>query len=134
LEILQFRLNNILKKFVLCLLSFILIGCDENNINIDFLKNNGYKEATCQTVESYQTEKNSFIEINKRFDKEKDFILARCFDKDSCLLNLKFKRKKIVCQRYIISRENQDKRDYLHSDYKEFVDHRVLYLYVEYND
>ena len=117
-----------MKKSVLCLLSFISIGCSENNINIDFLKKNGYKEVTCQTVESYETKENSFIEINMKLNYNKDFILARCFHKDSCLLNLNFRSKKIVCQRYIISRLNQDKRDYLHSDYKEFIDHRVLYL------
>ena len=64
MEVLQFRLIN-LKKFVLCLLSFASICCDESNINIDFLKKNGYKEITCQTVESYQTEESSFIEINR---------------------------------------------------------------------
>ena len=113
------------------MLSFASICCDESNINIDFLKKNGYKEITCQTVESYQTEESSFIEINRKLDYNKNFILARCFYKDSCLLNLNIDSRKIVCQRYIISRDNQDKRDYLHSDYREFVDHRVLYLSVD---
>ena len=123
-----------MKKFLL-LCSVFLICCDnEEVLDIEFLKENGYKEITCQTVESYQTEESSFIEVNRKFDEHKDFILARCFDKDSCLLNLNFSSRKIVCQRYIISRENQDKRDYLHSDYREFVDHRVLYLSVDYKE
>ena len=123
-----------MKKFLL-LCSVFLICCDnEEVLDIEFLKDNGYKEITCQTVESYQTDESSFIEINRKFDEDKDFILARCFDKDSCLLNLNFSSSKIVCQRYIISRENQDKRDYLHSDYREFVDHRVLYLSVDYKE
>ena len=121
-----------MKKFLL-LCSLFLICCDNQaDLDIEFLKDNGYKEVTCQTIESYQTDESSFIEINRKFDQNKDFILARCFDKDSCLLNLNFSSRKIVCQRYIISRENQDKRDYTHSDYREFVDHRVLYLSVDY--
>lgn len=122
-----------MKKFLL-LCSALFICCEDNvSLNIEYLKDNGYKEITCKTVESYQTNDSSFIEINKKLKKNNDFILARCFDKDSCLLNLNVKSNKIVCQRYIISRENQDKRDYLHSDHREFVDHRVLYLTVEYN-
>ena len=121
-----------MKKFLLLCSAFFICCEDAKSINIKYLKDNGYKEITCQTVESYQTEESSFIEINRKFDANKDFILARCFDKDSCLLNLNFSSKKIVCQRYIISRENQDKRDYLHNDYREFVDHRVLYLSVDY--
>ena len=116
---------------VLC--SVFLVCCDNKEVlDIEFLKDNGYKEITCQTVESYQTKESSFIEISRKFDEDKDFIIARCFDKDSCLLNLNFSSRKIVCQRYIISRANQDKRDYLHSDYREFVEHRVLYLSVDY--
>jgi hypothetical protein len=121
-----------MKKFLL-LCSVFLICCDNQaDLDIEFLKDNGYKEVTCQTIESYQTDESSFIEINRKFDQNKDFILARCFDKDSCLLSLNFSSRKIVCQRYIISRENQDKRDYTHNDYREFVDHRVLYLSVDY--
>ena len=121
-----------MNKFLL-LCAVFLICCDNQaDLDIEFLKDNGYKEVTCQTIESYQTDESSFIEINRKFDQNKDFILARCFDKDSCLLNLNFSSRKIVCQRYIISRENQDKRDYTHKDYREFVDHRVLYLSVDY--
>ena len=123
-----------MKKFLL-LCSVFLVCCDnEEVLDIEFLKDNGYKEITCRTVESYQSEESSFIEVNRKFDENKDFILARCFDKDSCLLNLNFSSRKIVCQRYIISRENQDKGDYLHSDYREYVDHRVLYLSVDYKE
>ena len=121
-----------MKKFLLLCSVFLICCVNEEVLDIEFLKDNGYKEITCQTVESYQTEESSFIEVNRKFDEHKDFILARCFDKDSCLLNLNFSSRKIVCQRYIISQENQDKRDYMHSDYREFVDHRVLYLSVDY--
>tara|TARA_Y100000589_G_scaffold291528_1_gene295087 strand:+ start:177 stop:548 length:372 start_codon:yes stop_codon:yes gene_type:complete len=123
-----------MKKFLL-LCSALFICCEDNaSLNIEYLKDNGYKEITCKTVESYQTNDSSFIEINKKFKKDNDFIVARCFDKDSCLLNLNVRSSKIVCQRYIITKENQDKRDYIHSDYREFVDHRVLYLTVNYID
>ena len=110
-----------------CVLSFIC--CDNQEIlDIKYLKENGYEEITCSYVESYQTNESSFIEVSKKLFNKETYILARCFDKDSCLLNIKLKSDKIVCQRYIISKETEDKRDYMHNDYKEYVDHRVLYL------
>ena len=114
---------------LLCVISFIC--CDNQEIlDIEFLKENGYKEITCSSIESYKTKDSSFIEVNKKLPATESYLLARCFDKDSCLLNINLKSNKIVCQRYIVSREDEDKRDYIHSDYKEFVDHRVLYLSV----
>ena len=110
-----------------CVLSFIC--CDNQEIlDIKYLKENGYEEITCSYVESYQTNESSFIEVSKKLFNKETYILARCFDKDSCLLNIKLKSDKIVCQRYIVSKETEDKRDYMHNDYKEYVDHRVLYL------
>lgn len=120
-----------MKKTSLLLCSMFFICCDnQNDLDIEYLKDNGYKEITCSSVESYQTEESSFIEVNKKLPNAETYLLARCFDKDSCLLNINLKSNKIVCQRYIVSREDEDKRDYMHSDYKEFVDHRVLYLSV----
>ena len=110
-----------------CVISFIC--CDnQETLDIEYLKENGYEEITCSYVESYRTNESSFIEVSKKLFNKETYILARCFDKDSCLLNINFKSNKIVCQRYILSKESEDKRDYIHNDYKEYVDHRVLYL------
>ena len=121
-----------MNKFLLLCCVFLICCDNEEDLDVDILKDNGYKEVVCQTVESYETEESSFIELSRKFDEDRDFILARCFGGDNCLFNLNFSSSKIVCQRYIISREDQDKRDYLHSDYREFVEHRVLYLPVDY--
>ena len=62
-----------MKKFLLLCSAFFICCEDAESINIKYLKDNGYKEITCQTVESYQTEESSFIEINRKFDVNKDF-------------------------------------------------------------
>ena len=112
----------------------LLLCCEENEaLNINYLKENGYKEITCNTVERYQTQESEFVEVNKKFSKTKTYLIARCFDKDSCLLNIKLNSNKIVCQRYILSKEGY-KKDYSRNDFKEFVDHRVLYLSVDSKD
>ena len=124
-----------MKKYLLLLLTTFFICCsDQEVLDIEYLKENGYKEITCSTVESYQTQDSSFVEINKKLYERRSYLLARCFDKDSCLLNINLKSDKIVCQRYIVSLEEKYKRDYVHSDFKEFVDHRVLYLSVNEED
>ena len=118
---------------LLCSLSFI--HCDNQEIlDISFLKENGYKEITCNSVVKYNIQESRFVEINKKLAESKTYLLARCFDKDSCLININVQKNKIVCQRYIVSREDEYKRDYIKSDFKEFVDHRVLYLSVDDED
>lgn len=123
-----------MKRYILLFAVFFVCCDNQEALDIDYLKDNGYKEITCSTVESYQTQDSNFIEINRKFSVRKTYLLARCFDKDSCLLNINLKSDKIVCQRYIMSREEEYKRDYTHSDFKEFVDHRVLYLSVDEQD
>ncbi len=123
-----------MKRYILLFAVFFICCDDQEALDVDYLKDNGYKEITCSKVESYQTQDSSFIEINKKLTTKKTYLLARCFDKDSCLLNINFQSDKIVCQRYIVSRENEYKRDYTYSDFKEFVDHRVLYLSVDKED
>ena len=123
-------------KIFVILLCFNLLTCcsDHEILDISYLKDNGYKEITCNSIERYQTEETNFVEVNKKLLNKKSFILARCFDKDSCLININFKKTKIVCQRYIVSRDKKYTVDYSHSDFKEFVDHRVLYLSVDDKD
>ena len=113
----------------------IFISCSSKEVlDINYLKKSGYEEVTCRSVESYQTQDSSFIEINKKLIKRKSYLLARCFDKDSCLLNINLQSDKIVCQRYIISVEEEYKKGYAYNDFKEFADHRVLYLLVDDED
>jgi hypothetical protein len=121
-----------MNKLLLLFSSILCICCDNQDLlDIEQLKNNGYIETTCSSIESYKTEFSSFIEVNKKLSHRKSYLIARCFDKDSCLINIKIETDKIVCQRYIISLEEEDKRDYMNSNYKEFFDHRVLYLSVD---
>lgn len=121
-----------MNKLILLLLSILCVCCDNQDyLDIEHLKNSGYVEITCSSIESYQTESSSFIEVNKKFSHKKTYLIARCFDKDSCLVNINLETNKIVCQRYIVSLEEEDKRDYMNNNYKEFADHRVLYLSVD---
>tara|TARA_B100000212_G_C27289325_1_gene496565 strand:+ start:521 stop:919 length:399 start_codon:yes stop_codon:yes gene_type:complete len=119
--------------FMLIVTSLLLCCEEKETLNVNYLKENGYKEITCNVVERYQTQESEFIEVNKKFDERKTYLIARCFDKDSCLLNINLNSNKIVCQRYIFSKEDY-KKDYSRNDFKEFVDHRVLYLSVDEED
>lgn len=119
--------------FMLIVTSLLLCCEEKETLNLSYLKENGYKEITCNVVERYQTQESEFVEVNKKFDERKTYLIARCFDKDSCLLNISLNSNKIVCQRYILSKEDY-KKDYSRNDFKEFVDHRVLYLSVDEED
>ena len=110
----------------------IFISCSSKEVlDIDYLKKSGYEEVTCRSVESYQAQETNFIEINKKLSKRETYLLARCFDKDNCLLNINLQSDKIVCQRYIVSIEEEYKKDYEYNDFKEFADHLVLYILVD---
>ena len=123
-----------MKIVLMLIVTSLLLCCEENEtLNVNYLKENGYKEITCNTVERYQTQESEFVEVNKKFDERKTYLIARCFSKDSCLLNINLNSDKIVCQRYILSKEDY-KKDYSRNDFKEFVDHRVLYLSVDSED
>ena len=118
-----------MKKYLILFAVIFLLCCSEKEVlSIDVLKQNGYKEVSCKSIESYQDSNNSYIEINEKLQNKKSYILARCFDKESCLLNLTFDKDKIICQRYVIDKATEDKRDYLNDEYKEFLNHRVFYL------
>ncbi len=114
-----------MKKFLLILLVFDLIGCDEN-IRVDLLKSDGYIETSCTEVKRYDEENLRFLEINKDLSVEKDFILARCFNNNSCIFDVKYEEKTITCQRYILNK--QERNFSLNIEHKEYLDHRVLYF------
>ena len=121
-----------MNKFLSVIFCILCVCCNNQDLlDIEHLKNSGYIETTCSSIESYQTETSSFIEVNRKFDNKKTYLVARCFDKDSCLISIKLETNKIVCQRYILSLEEEYKNDSMDSNYKEFTDHRVLYLSVD---
>ena len=52
-----------------CAVSFIC--CDnQETLDIEYLKENGYEEITCSYVESYDTNESSFIEVSKKLFNE----------------------------------------------------------------
>jgi len=123
-----------MNRYLVLIFLVFLLCCKENEIlNVDYLKENGYKEITCNTVEKHETKDSDFLEISKKLNERITYLIARCFAEDSCLLNIQLNSDKIVCQRYILSKEKY-KKDYTRSDFKEFVDHRVLYLSVNSED
>ena len=114
-------------------MSFVF-GCDEN-IDISLLKNNGYIETSCNKVERYEENNLRFIEVNKPLESKRDFILARCFNNNSCIFDVMYDREKITCQRYILDfkKERQYLESFSNIEYREFLDHRVLYFLISEN-
>ena len=105
-----------------------LVACDDNEaINIETLENSGYKETKCNDIVSYTQDNENIIEVNSKLPSEKSFLLARCFNEDVCFIYVNVDTNNILCQRYIIDLDKQDKRDYFNSSYKEFDDHTVFY-------
>ena len=117
-------------KFLLCIITILLVSCGEEEISINALKNSGYKEANCKKVESFETVSASFIEVNEVLNITASFLIARCFSKQQCAIKFAIDKNRVTCQRYIVGKEWEDKRDYLDNRYKEFVDHEVLYLLI----
>ena len=113
-----------MNKYSIFLLTALLFSCVEENqkIDRDTLKYNGYTPAKCKSIESYTIEKYTYIDIFSNLS-EDEKIIARCYE-DGCSLKISNKSK-VICQRYSFTVE--DKRDYLHDSYKEFADHLLLY-------
>ena len=116
-----------MRILAIVLLSFV-VSCGDNLMSIERLKDDGYTEVFCDSINRKTKDSERFIEINKVFLEEKSFILARCFDNNSCIFDLHVKQKKVVCQRYFIDLYKDSKSNYVDTYFKEFVDHRVLYL------
>lgn len=124
-----------MKKVFSIIVIVMLAACNENeSLNIQTLESSGYKETKCNNVISYTQGSESVIEVNSKLPSEKSFLLARCFSKDTCFMYVSVDTDSILCQRYIIDLSNQDKRDYLHSSYKEFDDHSVYYKLISKDD
>ena len=123
-------MRKVLSVFVL-----LFAACTNNEtLNIQTLEDNGYKEIKCNNVISYTQNNESVIEVNSKLSETKSFLLARCFNKHACLMYVNVDTDSILCQRYIIDLNSQDKRDYLHSSYKEFDDHSVYYKLISKED
>lgn len=124
-----------MKKVLSIIVISLLAACSENTtLNIQTLESSGYKETKCNNVISYTQDNESIIEVNSKLTSEKSFLLARCFNKNACLMYVSVDTDVILCQRYVIDLDNQDKRDYLHASYKEFDDHSVYYKLISKDD
>ena len=123
-----------MKFFYLLLCCFMFICCEEEEtLNISNLKKNGYDEISCKDIEEYENEDARFIEFNKNFLVKNDFLVARCYDDDNCLIRMFKNKDKITCQRYVIDKSEEDKRDYFSIDSDYFTVHRTQYLFAEYD-
>ena len=116
-----------MRNLIILFLSTNLLCCSNQIADYDQLKLEGYIEVTCNTFDTYKKNKASYIEFNKHFDYKYTFLIARCLDKVNCSFSIS-EEDKITCQRYSYDEEVEDKRDYLSSAFKEFDDHKVLYL------
>ena len=118
-------------KYFLIILTAFLINCGEKHISFKSLKRSGYKEAKCKDIESFDSGEESLIELNKVLKDRESFVLARCFNEKNCVLSLVINKNRLTCQRYIVEKGLEDKRDYFdNNDFKEFDDHKVLYLVI----
>ena len=106
---------------------------DEKEVlDINSLKSSGYDEIYCKDIEEYESEDIRFIEFNKKFSNKNNFLIARCYDSNSCLIKMFKNRDKVTCQRYVIDKSIEDKRDYFSIDSDYFTIHRTQYLFAEY--
>ena len=117
-----------MKKLIVLLLSYNFSCAESTNNNIDDLKKSGYVEITCNDIERYKNNGFNYIEINRDLEYKRDFILARCFEDNSCFFDMNYNKQKITCQRYFISDNIDYKIKYLDNSHKEFLSHRVLYF------
>lgn len=118
-------------KNILYFIVLLLIGCGEDNIDIDFLKKEGYRKAECRTIERVENYSYSIIDLVESLKiKDKDIILARCYDYNKCTFVSKFIKSdiNIICQRYIIKKFHNTKKDIHDTNKKVLDDHTVLYL------
>ena len=123
-----------MKYFYVTLFLLLFTCCTEEEIlDINSLKDSGYTEITCKDIDEYENQDTRFIEFNKKLLNKKSFLVARCFDEDSCLITMSIDKDKVICQRYFVDKSSEDKRDYLNGSYNEYVIHRVHYLSVEYD-
>ena len=116
-----------MNKLIVAFLAVAFSCCSNQIADYDQLKLEGYIEVACNTFDTYKKNRVSYIEFNKHFDYKYTFLIARCLDKVNCSFSIS-EEDKITCQRYSYDEEAEDKRDYLSSAFKEFNDHKVLYL------
>jgi len=120
-----------LKRLFIYILCFSCFACNEEKVlDMNSLEEAGYKKSNCDHTISYEQEELSIIETSVVLNKRESFILARCFNKSECLLSAILDEKEIICQRYIVEKKSEDKREYLHDIYKEYDNHEVLYKIV----
>ena len=122
-----------MKIFYLLILTSVLICCDEEVLDVNSLKDSGYREIYCKDIEEYENKETRFIEFNKKLLDRKDFLVARCFDNNNCFISMFKNKDKVICQRYIIDKSVEDKRDYFSIDAEYFTIHRTQYLSAEYD-
>ena len=123
-----------MKYFYIALFLLLFICCDKEEVlDINSLKGSGYTEVICKDIDEYENQDTRFIEFNKKLLNKKSFLVARCFDENSCLITMSINKDKIVCQRYFVDKTEEDKRDYLNGSYNEYIIHKLHYLSLEYD-
>lgn len=122
-------------KYFYVTLFLLLFSCctEDDTLDINYLKDSGYAEISCKDIDEYESQDIRFIEFNKKLLNKKSFLIARCFDEDSCLITMSINKDKVICQRYFVDKTSEDKRDYLNGSYKDNEINRVHYLSVEYD-
>ena len=124
-----------MKYFYITIFLLLFTCCSEHDIlDISSLKDSGYTEIICEDIDEYESQDTRFIEFNKKFLNKSSFLVARCFDKDKCLITMSIEKDKVICQRYFVDKSGEDKRDYLNGNYKENLIHKINYLSVEYDN
>ena len=107
------------------------ICCDDRVINVDTLINDGYKKAECNIVERKDTVEYSIIEVFEPLNiRNRDILLARCYSYRDCTFISRHVENNIniTCQRYVVKKVNELKKDFYNDSFKVLDDHVVLYL------
>ena len=121
-----------MKNIVLAIItSVVFTCCGSEDFDVDYLLNDGYVEANCDNVRRKEKKEYSLIEFFEKVELEesRDLILARCYKYDKCNFTSLSSESdfNILCQQYIVRKEDTKKDIYIQS-FKMLDDHRVLYL------
>ena len=86
-----------MKYFYVMLFLLVFVCCDKEEVlYINSLKDSGYTEITCKDIDEYENQDTRFTEFNKKLLDKKSFLIARCFDENSCLITMSINKDKVI--------------------------------------
>ena len=90
-------------KLIKLLTIFLLLGCNNETVDIQNLKENGYQKANCKSFDIIKLELNYKIQITEHIRTSSNVIVADCLN-DNCNFSYYSNEKndiEILCYSYI---------------------------------